>query len=115
MRNDLVHRKWGGSPDPRGPPGSRSSTNRYLPGTRFALHAVPAEYPQNIEISSPPKARETSPVKLIFAVDNVPAERNRLEAMGVRMVDRPWQNPAEQCEGIDPEGNIFQISRAVAM
>jgi hypothetical protein len=31
------------------------------------------------------------------------------------MVDRPWQNPAEQCEGIDPEGNIFQISRAVAM
>jgi len=26
------------------------------------------------------------------------------------MLNRPWQNPEESCEGIDPEGNIFQIS-----
>ena len=79
-------------------------------GTHFALHAIPAEIARNMEISSPPKSRETSPVKLIFAVDNVPAERNRLEAMGVIMLRRPWQNAAEECEGVDPEGNIFQIS-----
>ncbi len=79
-------------------------------GTRFALHAIPEEYARNIEISSPPKPRETSPVKLIFAVDNVPAERTRLVAMGITMLQRPWQNVAEQCEGLDPEGNIFQIS-----
>jgi hypothetical protein len=79
-------------------------------GTRFALHAIPAEYARNIEISSPPKPRETGPVKLIFAVDNVPVERNRLEAMGITMLQRPWQNATEECEGVDPEGNIFQIS-----
>jgi predicted enzyme related to lactoylglutathione lyase len=79
-------------------------------GTRFALHAIPAEYARNIEISSPPKARETSPVKLIFAVDNLPAERNRLEAMGVTMFQRPWQDATQECEGVDPEGNVFQIS-----
>jgi catechol 2,3-dioxygenase-like lactoylglutathione lyase family enzyme len=79
-------------------------------GTCFALHAIPEEYARNIEISSPPKARETSPVKLIFAVDNVPAERVRLEAMGITILQRSWQNAEEQCEGIDPEGNIFQIS-----
>ena len=79
-------------------------------GARFALHAIPAEIARNIEISSPPKARETSPVKLIFAVDDVPAERSRLEAMGITLLQRPWQNAAEECEGIDPEGNIFQIS-----
>jgi predicted enzyme related to lactoylglutathione lyase len=79
-------------------------------GTRFALHAIPAEYARNIEISSPPKARETSPVKLIFAVDNLPAERNRLEAMGITTFQRPWQNPTQECEGVDPEGNVFQIS-----
>jgi catechol 2,3-dioxygenase-like lactoylglutathione lyase family enzyme len=79
-------------------------------GTRFALHAIPVEYARNIEISSPPKARETSPVKLIFAVDNVPAERSRLEAMGIAMSQRPWQDAALECEGMDPEGNIFQIS-----
>lgn len=81
-------------------------------GARFALHAIPAEIALNIEISSPPKARETSPVKLIFAVDDVPAERNRLEAMGITILQRPWQNAVEECEGIDPEGNIFQISSA---
>lgn len=79
-------------------------------GTHFALHAIPEEYARNIEISSPPKVRETSPVKLIFAVDNVPPERSRLEGMGVTMLQRPWQNPAEECEGVDPEGNVFQIS-----
>ena len=81
-------------------------------GTRFALHAIPAEYAQNIEISSPPKARETNPVKLIFAVDNVPKERDRLEALGITVLQRPWQNVAEECEGVDPEGNVFQISAA---
>lgn len=79
-------------------------------GMRFALHAIPAEIALDIEVSSPPKLRENNPVKLIFAVDNVPAERNRLEAMGVTMLRRPWQNAAQECEGVDPEGNIFQIS-----
>lgn len=79
-------------------------------GTRFALHAIPVEIARDIELSSPPKPREASPVKLIFAVDDVPGERNRLEVMGITMVQRPWQNAAEECDGIDPEGNIFQIS-----
>jgi predicted enzyme related to lactoylglutathione lyase len=79
-------------------------------GTRFALHAIPAEYAQDIEISSPPRAREMNPVKLIFAVDDVPAERTRLEAMGITILQRTWQNPSEACDGIDPEGNVFQLS-----
>ena len=79
-------------------------------GARFALHAIPPEYARNIQISSPPKARENDPLKLIFAVDSVLAERNRLEAMGITMLQRPWQEPTEACEGVDPEGNIFQIS-----
>jgi predicted enzyme related to lactoylglutathione lyase len=79
-------------------------------GARFALHAIPTEIARNIEVSSPPKSRDTSPVKLIFAVDNVPAERNRLKGMGVTMLQHPWQNAAEECEGVDPEGNIFQLS-----
>ena len=79
-------------------------------GTRLALHAIPAEIAQNIDVASPPKARESGPVKLIFAVDNVPAERRRLEAMGMTTLQRPWQGVDEACEVVDPEGNIFQIS-----
>lgn len=79
-------------------------------GARFALHAIPAEIARGIEISSPPKPRERDPIKLIFRVEDVRAERARLESLGITMLNRPWQNPAEACEGIDPEGNIFQIS-----
>jgi catechol 2,3-dioxygenase-like lactoylglutathione lyase family enzyme len=78
-------------------------------GVRFALHAIPSGIAESIAISSPPEPRETSPVKLLFAVANVPAERGRLESLGITMLQRPWQD-SDQCDGVDPEGNIFQIS-----
>jgi predicted enzyme related to lactoylglutathione lyase len=77
--------------------------------TGFALHAIRDEHARNGDISSPPDAREKVPVKLIFTVEDVQAERTRLEAMGITMLPRPWQQPAESCDGVDPEGNVFQI------
>lgn len=75
-------------------------------GARFSLHAIPEEIAKHIEISSPPKPRETSVVKLSFEVDDAAAERRRLEALGVTFVKRPWG----AYEGVDPEGNIFGLS-----
>lgn len=75
----------------------------HVGGTKFALHAIPAE---GMEASS---KREQSPVKLIFAVEDVSAERARLEAMGIAILQRSWQEPAESCDCADPEGNIFQL------
>jgi len=74
-------------------------------GARFALHAIPAEIARQIEIASPPKAREQDPVKLFFEVENVEAERARLASLGVATVQRPWGS----WDGIDPEGNVFGI------
>ncbi|MBV8731046.1 MAG: VOC family protein [Acidobacteriia bacterium] len=82
--------------------------------TRLALHAIPAEIAKSIEIASPPAQREKSPVKLIFEVKYVESERARLESLGIQMVRRPWQKIGEACDGIDPEGNIFQICSAGA-
>lgn len=76
-------------------------------GTSFALHAIPAAA---VEPPNPPVKRESSTIKLIFAVDDLPAERSRLEAMGVVTLQRSWQDPAESCDCVDPEGNIFQIA-----
>jgi predicted enzyme related to lactoylglutathione lyase len=73
-------------------------------GAKFALHAIPAEH-----VVEPPP-RERSAIKLIFAVADLAAERARLEAMGVAMLQRPWQEPAESCDCADLEGNIFQIA-----
>jgi catechol 2,3-dioxygenase-like lactoylglutathione lyase family enzyme len=72
----------------------------------LALHAVPAHLAEQIEISSPPRPREDHPVKLIFHVDNLDAERARLAALGVTLMPRPWG----VCDAIDPEGNIFQLN-----
>ena len=72
---------------------------------RFALHAIPPEIAQEVEISSPPKPREKSPVKLVFEVPNVESERNKLQSRGITMIQRPWGS----WEGVDPEGNIFGL------
>jgi len=61
-------------------------------------------------IDSPPVAREDSPVKLIFRVADIAAERERLEGMGVRVLERPWQTADGSFDCVDPEGNVFQVS-----
>ena len=77
--------------------------------TGFALHAIPTGHVSN---AGPASVRENLPMKLIFTVDDVPAERERLEGMGVSMLPRSWQQPSESCDGVDPEGNVFQIVAA---
>jgi predicted enzyme related to lactoylglutathione lyase len=84
-------------------------------GTKFALHAIPGKHAEGIELSSPPPKREESPVKLVFAVGDVPAERARLEAMGVATLQQSWQEPGESCDCVDPEGNIFQIASRIRL
>jgi predicted enzyme related to lactoylglutathione lyase len=76
---------------------------------RFALHAIPAGIADHIEITSPPVPREQEPVKLIFAVEDVEGERERLESLGIQTLRRPWQQSGEACDAVDPEGNIFQL------
>lgn len=74
-------------------------------GARFALHAIPADIARTIEIPSPPPPREKNPVKLIFETGDAASERRRLEALGVAILERPWGD----CDGVDPEGNVFGI------
>ena len=78
-------------------------------GARFALHAIPSEIAGHIEIATPPVPREKDPVKLIFEVQDVESERARLESLGIKILRRPWQQPGEACDAVDPEGNVFQI------
>jgi predicted enzyme related to lactoylglutathione lyase len=76
--------------------------------TTFALHAIPAETASEIEILSPPKAREHTPIKLIFEVEDVDSECVRLESLGATVLSRPWGTH----DVIDPEGNVFHIRLA---
>ena len=74
-------------------------------GAGVALHAIPPQFAGGVEISSPPRAREESPVKLVFQVEDLAKERARLESQGVPTIPRPWG----ACDCLDPERNVFQI------
>jgi len=74
----------------------------------FCLHAVPPEVAVTIERSPASRPREESPVKLVFAVDDLAATTARLEAGGFAVSPRPWG----VSDAVDPEGNVFQLRPA---
>jgi len=79
-------------------------------GMGFALHAIPEQISQTIEITSPPVPREQQACKLIFAVDDVDGEQTRLERLGVTILRRSWGG----WDFVDPEGNVLGIRSMTA-
>jgi predicted enzyme related to lactoylglutathione lyase len=77
-------------------------------GTQFSLHAIPHAIAAGIQIESPPRAREQSPAKLTFDVQDVDATLAKIEAMGLPLLRRPWG----ATEAVDPEGNVFAVRAA---
>lgn len=74
----------------------------------LALHKIPSEIAEGIEISSPPRARSNTPIKLIFETADLEASRAHLIEHGAVMFEpQPWG----ACDGLDPEGNVFQIMK----
>jgi catechol 2,3-dioxygenase-like lactoylglutathione lyase family enzyme len=78
-------------------------------GSVLALHALrrPDGAPPP---ASPPAPRTDSPIKLCFRVDDVDDARARLVAAGVAMRDIHRYDAVTFCDGIDPEGNVFQLT-----
>ena len=79
-------------------------------GVLFALHAIPTDIAKTIEISEPPRRRSDTAIKYTFHVDDVPAVRARLAAHGVTMSEPRTFGSRTFCDGVDPEGNVFQIA-----
>ena len=75
-------------------------------GVIFALHAIKPG-PKRPE---PPPERVDSHIKLCFHVDDIDATRAALIATGVRMREVHSYSGIAFCDGIDPEGNVFQIT-----
>ncbi len=75
-------------------------------GVRLALHAIPPRVAKQIEITTPPRAREETPIKLVFEVDDLGETRRRLAQHGATMFEPKLSG---SCDGLDPEGNVFQL------
>jgi catechol 2,3-dioxygenase-like lactoylglutathione lyase family enzyme len=79
-------------------------------GAGLALHAIPKSIAKNITIADPPKPRADAPLKLAFHADDPGEERKRLLALGVTMREVKRFGDVAFCDGVDPEGNVFQIT-----
>ena len=78
-------------------------------GTILGLHAIPPQYRGDAESTSPPQARPETPIKLMFETTDIHAARTHLIACGATMFEIQSRGPWAACDGLDPEGNVFQI------
>ena len=81
-------------------------------GFQLVVLAVPAHIAASIHISSPPRRRENTPIKLVFAVGSLAASRATAQRLGgeLNAAEREWEfQGARVCDGFDPEGNVFQV------
>ena len=82
-----------------------------LGDSRFALHAIPPEYAEDIQIDDPPAARWETPFKPVFYVEDLATAVSALLEQQVT----PAQSDVERMHGrvdfVDPEGNVFQIAQ----
>lgn len=75
-------------------------------GTTLALHPLPPE----VAGDDPFGRRSDSWIKYTFQAHDVDAEVARLLAAGVTMDEPRRWGSITYCDGVDPEGNVFQIS-----
>jgi catechol 2,3-dioxygenase-like lactoylglutathione lyase family enzyme len=81
-------------------------------GVALALHAIPAEIAANILITVPPQRRGETPLKLAFVVDEIASTFERLVRHGVSMSELRTFGSRTFSDGMDPEGNVFQITNS---
>lgn len=80
------------------------------PDFQLLLHAIPPHIAATIVITSPPKRREQTPMKLFFSVSSIEEARATAARMGGEVFSEQWQGPGFRvCNACDPEGNIFQV------
>jgi catechol 2,3-dioxygenase-like lactoylglutathione lyase family enzyme len=84
-------------------------------GCELAFHRIPDPWNARVQIESPPRVREDTPQKLVFAGADVDDIHTRLTSQGVPAL-RPAVTDAAgrltRRDFVDPEGNVFQIARA---
>jgi predicted enzyme related to lactoylglutathione lyase len=80
--------------------------------SQLVIVASPKRIADSIDIATPQVRREDTPIKLVFVVNDIASARNRAADRGGAMnaVDSEWEfEGAKVCDGLDPEGNVFQL------
>ena len=99
----------------------READEDYVLLTAPAFHLVILQIPQplaaDITIEKPPRKRESTPIKLFLNVNSIEDARGAANLFGGHLNDagKEWKfHGIKRCDGIDPEGNVFQLQEAPA-
>lgn len=79
-------------------------------GIELIIHAIPAAYAAEIQIETPPVPREDSALKFFFSVHDLKHAGDVAVEWGGSISEQVWEAALYRyCNGIDPEGNVFQL------
>ena len=74
------------------------------------IHAVPDRIARTIEISSPPRPRDGSPIKPVFDVDSLASALDAVHTTGGVVTDRAFSfGGLTRHDVLDPDGNVVQL------
>src|SRR5262245_36171519 len=87
------------------------------PYFQLVILQIPERIAAKITVDKPPRKRENTPIKLFLNVSSI--ENARLTAKGhggeLNGPENEWKfHGVKRCDGIDPEGNVFQLQEAPA-
>ena len=83
----------------------------------LSLVVVPDEVAATIHNSVPPRRRPEAAIKLAFDVPSIDNLRAKVVGLGgqVDPSETQWDFQGfRRCDGVDPEGNVVQLMKAVA-
>lgn len=86
------------------------------PNLELSIVQIPQHIASQIELSDPPRARESTPIKLAFVVSSIDETLEAARLLGGRMKDgsRRWQFRGHVVQdAVDPEGNVYQLREAL--
>jgi predicted enzyme related to lactoylglutathione lyase len=87
------------------------------PSFQLVILQIPERLAANITIDNPPRKRENTPIKLFLNVSSIADARQAANGLGGQMNDagKEWKfHGIKRCDGVDPEGNVFQLQEAPA-
>ena len=87
------------------------------PSFQLVILQIPERIAANFTIEKPPRKRENTPIKLFLNVSSIENARQTAKELGGELygAEREWKfHGVKRCDGIDPEGNVFQLQEAPA-
>ncbi len=87
------------------------------PAFQLVVLRIPEETAATIAIADPPVRRADAAIKLVFVVPSLDAVRADAAEWGgeFNAVEQEWTfNGQRVCDGLDPEGNVFQCRESMS-